>query len=46
MNQSENDSAQNVAVLAESDTDLLSVSGSGGGALVGVGITGDVMIVG
>ncbi|EHI49802.1 hemolysin-type calcium-binding region [SAR116 cluster alpha proteobacterium HIMB100] len=38
-------STQSVAVLAESDTDLVSVSGSGGGAIVGVGITGDVMIL-
>ena len=45
VNQSDNDSAQNVAVLAESDTDLLSVSGSGGGALVGVGITGDSVVL-
>ncbi len=36
---------QTVALRAESDTDLVSVSGSGGGAIVGVGITGDVMIL-
>ena len=45
VNQSDNASTQNVAVLAESDTDLLSVSGSGGGALVGVGITGDSVVL-
>ena len=38
-------SAQSVAVRAESDTELVSFSGSGGGAIVGVGITGDVMIL-
>ena len=32
-------------MLAESDTDLLSVTGSGGGALVGVGITGDSVVL-
>ena len=36
---------QNVAVEASSDTNLLSVSGSGGGALVGVGITGDAVVL-
>ena len=36
---------QNVAVEATSDSDLLSVSGSGGGALVGVGITGDAVVL-
>ena len=36
---------QNVAVEATSDTSLLSVSGSGGGALVGVGITGDAVVL-
>ena len=46
INQSDNSSAsQEVAVLAESDTDLVSVSGSGGGALVGVGITGDAVVL-
>ena len=45
VNQTDNESSQNVAVLAESDTDLLSVSGSGGGALVGVGITGDAVVL-
>ena len=45
-NQSDNTSAeQDVSVLAESDTDLLSVTGSGGGALVGVGITGDSVVL-
>ena len=39
-----NDS-QTISLLAESDTDLVTFSGSGGGALVGVGITGDVMIL-
>ncbi|MGC6512260.1 MAG: leukotoxin LktA family filamentous adhesin [Parvibaculales bacterium] len=37
--------SQTVSLLAESDTDLVTFSGSGGGALVGVGITGDVMIL-
>ena len=36
---------QNVAVEATSETSLLSVSGSGGGALVGVGITGDAVVL-
>ena len=46
VNQSDNSSnEQTVAVLAESDTDLLSVTGSGGGALVGVGITGDSVVL-
>ena len=46
VNQSDNTSAeQDVSVLAESDTDLLSVTGSGGGALVGVGITGDSVVL-
>ena len=46
VNQNDNSSAnQVVAVLAESDTDLVSVSGSGGGALVGVGITGDAVVL-
>ncbi len=38
-------SSQSVAIRAESDTELVSFSGSGGGALVGVGITGDVMVL-
>mgnify|MGYP000291077933 CR=1 FL=1 len=46
VNQQDNSSTtQEVAVLAESDTSLLSVSGSGGGALVGVGITGDAVVL-
>ena len=46
INQTDNSSSsQEVAVLAESDTDLVSVSGSGGGALVGVGITGDSVVL-
>ena len=46
VNQTDNSSSsQDVAVLAESDTDLVSVSGSGGGALVGVGITGDAVVL-
>ena len=46
INSSDNSSAsQDVAVLAESDTSLLSVTGSGGGALVGVGITGDAVVL-
>ena len=45
VNQSDNASTQNVAVEAVSDTALLSVSGSGGGALVGVGITGDTVVL-
>ncbi|MGC6517441.1 MAG: hypothetical protein ACON49_05385 [Candidatus Puniceispirillaceae bacterium] len=46
VNQTDNSSStQEVAVMAESDTDLVSVSGSGGGALVGVGITGDAVVL-
>ena len=37
--------SQSVSVQATSDTELVSFSGSGGGAIVGVGITGDVMIL-
>ncbi|MGC6476026.1 MAG: leukotoxin LktA family filamentous adhesin, partial [Parvibaculales bacterium] len=46
LNQTDNSNdTQSVSVLATSDTDLVTFSGSGGGALVGVGITGDVMIL-
>ena len=46
INQSDNGTtAQSVAVLAESKTNQLTVSGSGGGALVGVGITGDTLVL-
>ena len=46
VNQTDNSSAnQEVAVKAESDTELVSVTGSGGGALVGVGITGDAVVL-
>ncbi|MGC6439628.1 MAG: leukotoxin LktA family filamentous adhesin [Candidatus Puniceispirillaceae bacterium] len=46
VNADDNSSAdQDVAVLAQSDTSLLSVTGSGGGALVGVGITGDSVVL-
>ncbi|MDC1135924.1 hypothetical protein OAT45_04360 [Alphaproteobacteria bacterium] len=37
--------SQSVKVRAKSDTELVSFSGSGGGAIVGVGITGDVLIL-
>ena len=46
VNQTDNSSGnQEVAVKAESDTELVSVTGSGGGALVGVGITGDAVVL-
>ena len=46
INQSDNGTtAQSVAVSADSATSQLSVSGSGGGALVGVGITGDTLVL-
>ena len=46
INQANNDSLeQDVGILALSNTSLLSVSGSGGGALVGVGISGDAVVL-
>ena len=46
INQANNDvPEQDVGILALSNTSLLSVSGSGGGALVGVGISGDAVVL-